>query len=156
MAVYLKPLIPPAILPLTPGNPTMSSSVPILSQDSVSALSQSYINTQLLQASRSQHSGVTRSVVSPPVTATLINHSSSPTVTTPAHSNQLLNFNVKIFNPLKKDFDTYVLRAVSKDAISTPALLQKELLKQQFGGRQSNRVHKEWLQTDHMFFSRHG
>ena len=125
----------PAVLSLAPGitTSTTASSVPILSQDSVSALLQSYINTQLLQASRSQHPGVTRGVMSPPVTATLARHSSNSTVTTPARvlANQVLNFNVKIFNPLKKkDFDTCVLRKVLKDAISTPMLLRKELLRQ--------------------------
>ena len=92
--VSLKPPIPPAVFPMVPRNPTIPSSVLILSQDN---LSQSYISTQLLQASRSQHSGVTHSVVSPPVTATLVSRSSNPTVTTPARvlTNQLLNFNVK-------------------------------------------------------------
>ena len=61
----------PALLSLAPGITTMASSVPMLSQDSVSALLQSYISTQLLQVSRSQHSGVTRSIVSPPVTSTV-------------------------------------------------------------------------------------
>ena len=44
-----------------------------------------------------------------------------------------MNFNVKIINPLnKKEFETYVLRDVLKDRISTPTLLCKEFI-QQFG-----------------------
>ena len=44
-----------------------------------------------------------------------------------------MNFNVKIINPLnKKEFETYVLRDVLKDCISTPTLLRKEFI-QQFG-----------------------
>ena len=85
-------------------------------------------------------------------------------MTTPARILTNQSLNIKIFNPLKKkDFDMYVLREVSKDidSISTPVLLRKEVLKQ-FGGNLIStesdcaRVHKEWLQTDHMFFSRHG
>ena len=48
-------------------------------------------------------------------------------------SNHKMNFNVKIINPLnKKEFETYVLRDVLKDRISTPTLLRKEFI-QQFG-----------------------
>ena len=46
-----------------------------------------------------------------------------------------INFNVKIINTeKKKEFETYVLRNVTKDSISTPPLLRKELL-HQFGDR---------------------
>ena len=42
-----------------------------------------------------------------------------------------LSFNVKIFNPLKKkDFETCVLRGVTKEAILTPPLMRSELRKQ--------------------------
>jgi len=44
-----------------------------------------------------------------------------------------VNFNVKVINTAKeKEFEMYVLRDVSKDHISTPTLLCKELV-QQFG-----------------------
>ena len=44
-----------------------------------------------------------------------------------------VNFNVKVINPTKKkEFETYMPREVSKDCITTPTLLCKELL-QQFG-----------------------
>ena len=62
---------------------------------------------------------------------------SNPLVTSrvsqPVVSNRKINFNVKIINPLnKKEFETYVLRDVLKDCISTPTLLCKEFI-QQFG-----------------------
>ena len=66
VTAVLMPSNSPAILSLAPGitTSTTASSVPILSQDSVSALLQSYINTQLLQASRSQHPNAQCSVSS--------------------------------------------------------------------------------------------
>ena len=50
-----------------------------------------------------------------------------------AATSRKVNFNVKVINPTKKkEFETYVLREVSKGHISTPTLLRKELV-QQFG-----------------------
>jgi len=58
-------------------------------------------------------------------------------VSQPSTSSRKVNFNVKIINPRwpvkKKEFETYVLRDVNKNCISTPTLLRKELLWSKFG-----------------------
>ena len=64
----------------------------------------------------------------PPVTAIT---SRSPLVPVNTPVKPTLSFNVKIFNPLKKkDFETCVLRGVTKEAILTPTLMRTELRKQ--------------------------
>ena len=74
-----------------------------------------------------------RNIVTPPVT---VASRSGPTAQSmnpvPAVCvEKTLNFNAKIFNPLKKkDFETCILREVTKDDIITPTLMQEELLKQ--------------------------
>jgi len=130
------------LLPVSSGIVT-----PILSQEGLSTLLQSYISSQLCQASRNSQlisaasartsaampqprfqlcsTGTVASVSNPLVTSH-VNKCSVPT-------SRKVNFNVKIINPVKKkEFETYVLRNVSKDHVSTPTLLRKELL-QQFG-----------------------
>ena len=124
-----------------PGKSSASTApVQVLPKDTVSVLLQSYISSQLLQAaSRNQPSSVSRTVVSVPGTAeTHASRSSSNSPGTMFAGSvsrsppiQFLNFNVKIFNPVKKkEFETYVLREVRKDSITTPALLRKELTRQ--------------------------
>ena len=64
----------------------------------------------------------------PPVTAVA---NRNPLVSVNKPETPKLSFNVKIFNPLKKkDFETCVLRGVTKEAILTPPLMRSELRKQ--------------------------
>jgi len=122
---------------------------PILSQEGLSTLLQSYISSQLCQASRNSQltsaASARTSAAMPqprfqPCSASSQSHTSVSNPLVTSHVNKCsvptsrkVNFNVKIINPVKKkEFETYVLRDVSKDHISTPTLLRKELL-QQFG-----------------------
>ena len=133
------------LLPVSSGIVT-----PILSQEGLSALLQLYISTQLCQVSRNSQPISVSARTSAAVTQPRFQQSSTssspgtqltgvnnPLVTShvkySAATSRKVNFNVKVINPTKKkEFETYVLREVSKDRISTPTLLRKELI-QQFG-----------------------
>lgn len=125
---------------VTESSPTQSGSptpIQILPLNLPSLASSILNNPPLLKAflSNASLSGGAGANVKTPLSNTVTPGATSISQSppTPTHSRSV-NFNVRVFNPLKKkEFDVYVLRNVSQ-AVNSPELLRKELLKQ-FGGR---------------------
>lgn len=46
------------------------------------------------------------------------------------NSQKKVNVKVRVTNPLRKEYETYILRDITKEAVSTPTELRKELYKQ--------------------------
>jgi len=100
------------------GNSLSSSSSPILSQEGLSTLLQSYIGSQLLLVSKSNQLSDTTAAVTQPLPSTsgslLQASANNPVITScvsqPSTSSRKGNFNVKIINPVKKkEFETYCM-----------------------------------------------